>query len=276
MKKFMTFVCVMLFIFLMTSCGDKKKTNNNVPDPEVTDEDVVDDDLTDTDTPDDSDTDSHDDQDTTPENPDTTPDDGDSDTNDSDTDSGIVDDTDTDTPNEDKDNEPVDEDIPEPDQDTDTTEPEEDTDIIPDEEVDTGSCTYIPNAFVSNWTNNFPTDWVSKYDPTGAITPNGKKNFIAYEKIDRGEGNYALRAHIEAPADNLYAFELPPFVPAADAAFPTKLTFDLKASSTSKISINLRCGDTGTTSDTEYKRYNWDQESKSFVNAGNNAYSFVN
>ena len=273
MKKFTALALAVLFMMFVTSCGDDKKTEDTLPDEEVTDED--------TDEPTDEPTNPTDeptnptDEPTNPTDEPTNPTDEPTNPTDEPTDPTGEPTTDNDTPGDDADNNTQDDDvivIP----DGDNTEPA-DADEIPDEEIETGSCTYIPNSFVSNWTDNFPTGWVGKRDLTGANTAGGKKNFIDYEKIDRGEGNYALRAYIDDPADNLYAFELPPFVPNKNnAALPTKLTFDLKASSTSKISINLRCGDTGTTEDKKYLAYNWKQESKSFVYSGNNAYDFVN
>ena len=273
MKKFTALALAVLFMMFVTSCGDDNKTEETFPDEEVTDED--------TDEPTDEPTNPTDeptnptDEPTNPTDEPTNPTDEPTNPTDEPTDPTGEPTTDNDTPVDDADNNTQDDDvvvIP----DGDNTEPA-DADEIPDEEVETGSCTYIPNSFVSNWTGNFPTDWVGKRDLTGENTAGGKKNFIDYEKIDRGEGNYALRAYIDDPADNLYAFELPHFVPNKNnAALPTKLTFDLKASSTSKISINLRCGDTGTTEDKKYLAYNWKQESKSFVYSGNNAYDFVN
>lgn len=273
MKKFTALALAVLFMMFVTSCGDDKTTEETLPDEEVTDEDK--DEPTDEPTNPTDEPTNPTDEPTNPTDEPTNPTDEPTNPTDEPTDPTGEPTTDNDTPGDDADNNTQDDDvivIP----DGDNTEPA-DADEIPDEEVETGSCTYIPNSFVSNWTDNFPTGWVSKRDLTGAITVGGKKNFIDYEKIDRGEGNYALRAYINDPSDNLYAFELPPFVPNKnDAALPTKLTFDLKASSTSKISINLRCGDTGTTEDKKYLAYNWKQDLKSFVYSGNNAYDFVN
>ncbi len=258
MKKFTALAFAVLLLMFVASCGSDKKTEEKLPDSEVTDEDAVDDEPADT-TPDSGDT-TPNEGDTTPDGGDTTPDEGnttpdggdatpdegdsahdggdtaqddaDTNTNDDDADSGaVIDDADSSTNDDDADN------------------------VLPDEdsEQETGSCTYIPNAFVSNWTDNFPTDWVSKTK-------------LSYEKIDRGEGNYALRASVSAQTKAGYAFEPPAFVPAEDAAFPTKLTFDLKTNNTSKISINLRCGDLGDKDG--FQVYNWDSDSKTFAYAG--------
>ena len=230
MKNFMTLLLALLFMAFVTSCGSDSKTDEKLPDEEVTDEDVVE--------PTDEPTNPTDEP-TNPTDEPTEPTDEPTEPTDEPTNP-----TDEPTNPTDEPTEPTDEPTNPTDEPTNPTEPEE-----------TGSCTYIPNAFVSNWTDNFPTGWV-------------KKGTVSYEKIDRGEGNYALRTYIAAAdaTKNGYAFELPPFVTNDDAAFPTKLTFDLKASSTSRISINIRCGENENPLSDPYKAYNWDTENKVFVN----------
>ena len=252
----MTLVFAMLLVFVMASCDDNEKTDENLPDSGTEDKvDTGSTDTGDTEKPDTGDTENPDTGDT--QNPDTgdtqNPDTGDTqnpDTGDTENpDTGDTGDTDT------------------GDSDTD----EGDTD-----EGDT-ECSYIPNAFVSNWTNNFPTDWTNKYDPTGDNT-NGKKNLIAYEKIDRGGNDYALRAYVNAPDNNLYAFYLPQFITAEKAASPTKLTFDLKAIGSSKVSINLRCIEPDSNDEYgDYLAYNWDgtDSFKKTTDDNSNAYNAI-
>ena len=266
MKKFTALAFAVLLLMFVASCGSDKKTEEKLPDSEVTDEDAVDDEPADT-TPDGGDT-TPNEGDTTPDGGDTTPDGGDTAQDDADTtpdegdtahDGGDTaqDDADTNTNDDDADSGAVIDDA-----DSGTNDDDADN-VLPDEdsEQETGSCTYIPNSFVSDWTDDFPTDWVNRYVPSG-----DKKNLIAYEKIDRGEGDYALRAYISATdaKKNNYAFELPPFVPADDAALPIKATFVLKTNKTSRMSINLRCGEHEKPQDDVYFPYNFEKESKTF------------
>ena len=266
MKKFTVLALAVLFMMFIVSCDDDKTTEETLPDEEVTDEDVVEpteEPTTEpTEEPTTEPTEEPTDEPTTeptgeptgePTNP-------------------------TDEPTTEPTTEPTDEPTGEPTNPTDepttepTTEPTEPTEepteptTEPTEPEETGSCSYIPNAFVSNWTDNFPTGWASKPGFT-------------YEKVDRGDGDYALGATIAAAGSGSggYAFDTPIFTTPADAAIPTKITFDLATDQTSKMSINIRCADTYATN-AAYIWYNWDATSKTFIHAeeeGNNKYYVV-
>lgn len=143
-----------------------------------------------------------------------------------------------------------------------TDEPTNPTDPTdnPTDPVETGSCTYIPNSFLSKWDDNqTPTGWVIKSDVTS-------------EKVAHDDG-YALHVTKSGPTSNFYAFETPKFETEADAALPTKITFDLATNQISKMSVNIRCG-AGETND-DFLAYNW-VEGAFIHNQVNNAYNPVN
>ena len=273
MKKFTVLALAVLFMMFIVSCDDDKTTDEKLPDEEVTDEDVVEPTEEPTDEPTTEPTEEPTDEPTNPTDEPTNPTDEptnptDEPTNPTDEPTNPTDEptnpTDEPTNPTDEPTNPTDEPTNPTDEPTNPTEPEE-----------TGSCTYIPNAFVSNWTGDMPTGFVSKYNPAEG----NKQNLIAYGKIDRGEGNYALRAYLPSqPAKNLYAFDAPIFTTAADATVPAKITFDLALNKNSKISINVRCGEVDALqNNSPMLAYNWDSVSGTFVEAGtNNAYNLVN
>ena len=263
MKKFTALALAVLFMMFIVSCDDDKTTEETLPDEEVTDEDVVEPTEEPTTEPTEEPTtepteEPTDEPTTEPTGEPTNP-----------TDEPTTEPTTepTDEPTGEPTTEPTTDPTTEP-----TTEPTEPTEepteptTEPTEPEETGSCSYIPNAFVSNWTDNFPTGWASKPGFT-------------YEKVDRGDGDYALGATIAAAGSGSggYAFDTPIFTTPADAAIPTKITFDLATDQTSKMSINIRCADTYATN-AAYIWYNWDATSKTFIHAeeeGNNKYYVV-
>ena len=290
----MAFVFAVLFMMFVTSCDDNKKTDENLPDSEVTDEDTDEPADTETDTGSDSGTDTGSDTgsdtgtdtgsdtgtdtgsdtgtdtgsdtgtdtgsdtgsdtgDSTPDEGDSTPDEGDSTPDEGDS-----------TPDE-GDSTP-DEGDSTPDE-GDSTPDEGDSGDDADSIIDEGDteCTVISNGSFSEWEDGKPVDWVIRNDKG------------AFHKKVSSDGGYALNVYVQNPAEQLqnsYAFETADFTTAADAAIPTKITFDLKTNKQSKMSINLRYGP----DNNDYIGYNWDSTTKSFTNDndGMNQYRAVN
>ena len=262
----MTLAFAVLFMMFVTSCGDDKKTEDKLPDTEVTDEDISDEDPTidptdeptnPTDEPTNP-TDEPTDEPTNPTDEPTNP--TDEPTNPTDEPTNPTDEptnpTDEPTnPTDDSDSEQPDTEEPDNEEPDGSVNPDEDQ-----EEIETGSCSYIPNSFLSKWDDNqTPTGWVIKSDVTS-------------EKVAHDDG-YALHVTKSGPTSNFYAFETPKFETEADAALPTKITFDLATNQISKISLNIRCG-VGENNDALLV-YNW-VEGAFIHNQTNNAYNPVN
>ena len=254
----MTLVFAVLFMMFVTSCGSDSKTEDKLPDTEVTDEDISDEDPTidPTDEPT-----NPTDEPTNPTDEPTNP--TDEPTNPTDEPTNPTDEptnpTDEPTNPTDEPTNPTDEPTNPTDEPTNPTdEPTNPTD--PTDPVETGSCSYIPNSFLSKWDDNqTPTGWVIKTDVTS-------------EKVAHDDG-YALHVTKSGPTSNFYAFETPKFETEADAALPTKITFDLATNQISKISLNIRCG-AGENND-DFLVYNW-VEGAFIHNQTNNAYNPVN